>query len=134
LARPTPLGRASVWPLSTDRRYVPFSFESPGEEPQVKHVWLFDVQTMAWLHPLSMPAYTMLKGASLAWARDGRLVLIGHFNESGALLVTWRPGEPALAVMPYQRRGSTPDDVLLVWSDACRQPRGWRLFLVWSDA
>ena len=84
----------------------------------MKDVWLLDVQTMAWLHPPSMPAYTMLKGASLAWAKDGRLVLLGHFYKSGALLVTWRPGEPALAVMPFQRPGPMSDDVFLVWSDA----------------
>lgn len=118
LTPPTTAGHLSVWPVSPDGRHLPFSFDTPESDPQHHDVWLLDVSTMAWVHAPSMPAYASLKRTSLAWAPDGRLVLLGEFAESGALVVTWRPGEPALSLLAY-RRPATPvgrpaDDRFLV--------------------
>jgi len=116
---PTSQGYPSPWPVSPDSRYLPVSFETPEQRQQVMDLWLLDLSTMAWLHVPSMPAYTALKLTSLSWAPDGRLVLLGEFYESGPLLVTWRPGDPALAVLPYQRPATPPDqphtDAFRVW-------------------
>jgi hypothetical protein len=91
-----------VGPVSPDGRWLPFTYGVPGEMPQVMDLWLLDLQTARWLHAPAMPAHTSLKATSLAWAPDGRLVLLGAFPTEW-LLVTWRPGEPELAVLPYER-------------------------------
>jgi hypothetical protein len=91
-----------VGPVSPDGRWLPLTYGMPGEVPQVMDLWLLDLQTARWLHVPAMPAHTALKGTGLAWADDGRLVLLGAFPPE-RLLVTWRPGEPELAVLPYER-------------------------------
>lgn len=39
-----------------------------------------------------------LKHTSLAWIPDGRLALLGQFDEVGDALALWRPGEDRLAL------------------------------------
>lgn len=106
---PTKVRQPTVWPVSPDRRYLPFTFESPGTSPQVMDLWLLDLRTMGWLHVPSMPVYTALKATSLAWAADGRLVLLGDFDKLGPTLVTWWPGDAQLALRPYARPSQRPD-------------------------
>jgi len=116
---PTSQGYPSPWPVSPDGRYLPVSFETPEQRQQIMDLWVLDLSTMAWLHVPSMPAYTALKLTSLDWAPDGRLVLLGEFYESGPLLVTWRPGDPVLAMLPSERPATPPDqphtDAFRVW-------------------
>ncbi len=81
-------------------------------------MWLIDLHNLTWTHLPSMPVYAALKTVGMDWAADGRLVIVGQFYENQRdfreLLVTWRPGEPALALRPYTRsvdRGAA----FLVW-------------------
>jgi hypothetical protein len=107
-----------VGPASPDGRWLAVAFGDPSTFPQVADVWLIDLHNLMWTHLPSMPAYAALKSIGMDWAADGRLVLVGQFYENRRdfreLLVTWRPGEPALALRPYTRsveRGAA----FLVW-------------------
>jgi hypothetical protein len=96
--------------VSSDGRWLPLTFGDPGHARQVMDVWLLDLANGRWHHLPEMPTFAALKATSLTWAADGRLVLLGHFYTAGDLLVTWRPGEPALAVLPYERPDTDPDE------------------------
>jgi hypothetical protein len=106
----TPLERppARGWPdphvgaLSPDRRHLPFTFGEPGNAPQIMDVWLLALDTAAWTRLPLMPVYAALKGTDLAWAADGRLVLVGRFPERG-LVATWRTGDAGYLVRPFDR-------------------------------
>jgi hypothetical protein len=107
-----------VGPASPDGRWLAVAFADPSTFPQVADVWLLDLRTLAWNHLPSMPVFAALKSIGMDWAADGRLVLVGQFYESTRefreLLVTWRPGEPALTLRPYAGRAAQ-DPRFLVW-------------------
>jgi hypothetical protein len=44
-----------------------------------------------------MPAFVSLKRTSMAWADDGRLVLLGETNGKDVVAV-WRPGQRRLGI------------------------------------
>jgi hypothetical protein len=49
-----------------------------------------------------MPVLTALKSTSTAWSGDGRLLLLGSFDQVGDAFAQWRPGQDQLAVRPVQ--------------------------------
>jgi hypothetical protein len=57
-----------------------------------------------------MPVLAALKFTGMAWAGDGRLLLLGSFDGVGDALAAWRPGQDRLAVhrlrLPADRAGS----------------------------
>jgi len=85
-----------VIPASPDGRWLAFRFGDPGRSPQVQDVWLLDLQELRWVHPPDMPVLTALKSGGIAWAADGRLVMLGRFydapDRSRLLVAVWRPG------------------------------------------
>jgi hypothetical protein len=72
---------------------------------------VFDTETGRLTHVPGMPAFVSLKLTSAAWARDGRLVVLG---ESGGrdVVALWRPGEEHLSVKSVQlpERGDSGSD------------------------
>lgn len=116
IARPPALGDRAprVGAVSPDLRWLPLSFADPSSSPQRLDVWLLDLDTGAWLQLPSMPAPAAVKQTELAWASDGRLVMLGSFRlgdfPQTSLLLTWRPGDADLAALPYARPTPDPDD------------------------
>ena len=82
-------------------RYVALAFLAPT----VLDVWLLDTKTMRVTQLPAMPALVPVKRTSMAWTRDGQLVLLTQ--KSGRLAVAlWRPGDKSLTVktMPFRDR------------------------------
>jgi hypothetical protein len=95
-------------------RYVALAFASPGE--QALDVWLVDTKTMRLTQLPAMPTLVPLKRTSMAWTRDGRLVLLTRKGGRFAVAL-WRPGEESLTVktLPLrdQRNGSSDSFAVL---------------------
>jgi len=95
-----PHGEATVSP---DGRYVAISTGDPawqlGSE-QVLDVWVLDLQTGKLAQLPGMPAFVHLKFTGMAWASDGRLVLLARENDRDMkeTLAVWRPGETRLSI------------------------------------
>ena len=93
-------------------RFIALEFATPawnGGEGQVLDVWLLDVRTGALTQVPGMPAFVALKGTSLAWTDDGRLVLLGE-SAGRDVVAVWRPGHRQLSVksvhLPERSGGS----------------------------
>jgi hypothetical protein len=81
-------------------------------------VWLLDVASRRWQQLPGMPLRLAPVKPQLRWTADGRLLLLaGAAGEPTALVATWRPGEPRLAVRQVRLPGS-------------RLPDGFR-FAIW---
>jgi hypothetical protein len=81
-------------------RYIALPFADPSYNltgNQVLDVWVLDTVTGKLTHLPSTPAYVSLKRTSIAWTRDGRLVLLGQLDER-AFVGVWRPGQKTLAL------------------------------------
>jgi hypothetical protein len=96
-----PLGEAAVDPSG---RYVALGAGNPawgGGGRQALDVWILDTATGGLLQLPGMPAFVALKGTSMAWTDDGRLVLLAE-AERGAVVAVWKPGAARLAVRPVR--------------------------------
>jgi hypothetical protein len=85
-------------------RFVAVAFADPawlGGGQQVIDVWLLDTKIGKLTQLPGMPAFVSLKFTSMAWTRDGRLVVLGERNRRGFVAV-WRPGQRRLALKPVQ--------------------------------
>jgi len=103
VVRPSTVGSASDGLVSPDRQRVAIAFENPawaGTGAQVMDVWLLDAMTYRWERLPAMPVPVALKFTSMAWADDGRLLLLGSFDGAGDALAVWRPGQDQLAIRP----------------------------------
>lgn len=92
-------------------RFVTLSFASPWNgEGQVLDAWLLDVRSGALTQLPSMPAFVALKGTSLAWTDDGRLVLLGE-SRGRDVVAVWRPGgeQPAVKTVRLPERSGGSD-------------------------
>jgi hypothetical protein len=92
-------------------RYIALAFADPawqGGGEQAQDVWLLDTRTVELTQLPDMPAFVSLKFTSMAWTDDGRLVLLAESRRE--VVVTWRPGQPRLAVkavrLPERTGGS----------------------------
>lgn len=93
------LGRPRLT-VSPDLRYAAVEYGEPAwpGPRQRLDVWVLDLRDGRWTQLPSMPVAASLKLTGLAWAGDGRLVLLGSFDGTGSALAVWRPGEPRLAL------------------------------------
>jgi hypothetical protein len=102
--------RSFAWPstlkaletpqVDAQGRYVALPFADPSYDltgNQVQDVWVLDTASGRLTHLPGTPAYVSLKRTSIAWARDGRLVLLGEEDER-AFVAVWRPGEQRIAL------------------------------------
>jgi hypothetical protein len=62
---------------------------------QASDVWILDTTSGTYTHLPGMPAQVDLKFSSMAWARDGRLVLLLQ-GGGRTVLAVWRPGARTL--------------------------------------
>jgi hypothetical protein len=113
IPRPSRVGQAGGGLLSPDRRLLAVEFADPawdGGPAQLMDVWLLDLRTRRWRQLPGMPMLAALKSTSMAWTEDGRLLLLGSFDQVGDTLAQWRPGQARLAVrrlrLPADRAGS----------------------------
>ena len=97
---PTEIGSPDHGAVSPDRRHVAIAFKHPAwpGPTQRLDVWVLDTVTLDWTQLPSMPVAAALKQTSVVWAPDGRLVMFGAFDEVGAAIATWRPGDEQLQV------------------------------------
>ena len=95
-------------------RFVALAFADPAL--QALDVWILDTKTMRLTQLPAMPTLVPLKRTSMAWTRDGRLVLLSQ-KGGKFVLALWRPGEDRLTVktLPLrdQRDGSSDSFALL---------------------
>jgi hypothetical protein len=69
-------------------------------------VWLLDVTTRRWRQLPGMPLRLAPVKPQLRWTADGRLLLLaGAAGEPAAVVATWRPGEPRIAVRQVKLPG-----------------------------
>jgi hypothetical protein len=113
IPRPSRVGQAGGGLLSPDHRLLAIEFGDPawnGGPAQLMDLWVLDLRTHRWRQLPGMPLLAALKFTSMAWADDGRLLLLGSFDGVGDALAVWRPGQDRLAVrrlrLPADRAGS----------------------------
>ncbi|MFD1937874.1 hypothetical protein ACFSKW_41025 [Nonomuraea mangrovi] len=130
-ARRTPLpapdteGTPSTAEVSPDGRRIALWFADPAwpGPRQYLDVQVLDLGTRTWTRLPSMPVPASIKSTSMAWTRDGRLVLAGDFVTTGKVMpaefdyasfvVAWRPGESLLSLRrldlpPHHRARLSP--------------------------
>jgi hypothetical protein len=113
LDRPDLDAHFDVRGVSPDGRWLAVMFGTMSRMPHTVDVWVLDLISLEWQRLPSMPALGSPMGGVVAgWAPDGRLVLVGHFNQDTGFvtqLATWRVGEAELSLMEYSyplgRRG-----------------------------
>jgi hypothetical protein len=107
--------------VSPDGRLIAVAFAAQADAGQVLDVWLLDTVTRRWHHLPDMPAGVGLNFTSMAWAADGRLVLLASTGGGGdggesILVGVWRPGEARIAVRPVElSRREGGSDSFVVW-------------------
>jgi hypothetical protein len=97
---PSILGSRDQPAVDPRGRFVALAFAVPswsGGARQVLDVWLLDTKTEELTQLPGMPAFVSLKGTSMAWTDDGRLVLLGESNGKDVVAV-WRPGQRRLGI------------------------------------
>lgn len=116
LPRPTDVGRPGLGLPSPDGRSMAFSFEHPAWPGPVQRmdVWLLDLATFEWRRAPSMPVGVALKVTDLSWTPDGRIVVLGEFDQVGQAVAVWRPGAERLQVRPV-RLPAAGADSFVVW-------------------
>jgi hypothetical protein len=86
---------------------------------QVTDVWLLDPATRHFRHVPDMPAAVHLKFTSMAWASDGRLVMLAQTDgPSGErnLVAVWKPGRRQIALRPVRLPERTSgSDTFVIW-------------------
>ena len=121
IARPTPdLWSGSGLP-SPDGRLLAVEFVDLSwsrVKGQVSDIWLLDLRGRRWRRLPGMPLITAVKFMSMAWAGDGRLVLVGDFDRFGEALAVWRPGQDHLAVRRIDLPSYDGSDSFAVWPAA----------------
>jgi hypothetical protein len=93
--------------------YADAAWQQTGQ--QSLDLWLCDTKTGTLSRLPGMPAGVLLKFTDMAWASDGRFVLLGE-DDRGGFVAAWRPGQARLAVkrvrLPQRKSGSDSFAVL----------------------
>lgn len=100
-------------------RFVALTFAEPSWKAtgkQAVDVWLLDVRTGRLSQLQGMPAFVSLKRTSLAWASDGRLVMLGERAAGEDFVAVWQPGQAGINLrnvdLPPRLTGSDSFSVL----------------------
>ena len=110
---PSRLDRTGESALDPSGRFLAVAFANPeaSEAQRRVDIWVLDTAARRWRQVPGMPARTTLERTSMAWAPDGRLVILGHFDGLGDLVAAWLPGPDPPAVrrveLPSDRVGSS---------------------------
>ena len=103
-------------------RLMVLDFADPaykGTGTQVMDAWLFDPATRRFTHLPDMPAAVHLKFTSMAWASDGRLVMLaqsGGPDGDRNVVAVWKPGQAQWALRPIPLPARTGgNDAFVVW-------------------
>jgi hypothetical protein len=78
---------------------VAVGFANPSTAPQSEDLFVLDTRTGRFTHVPGFPIAEDLKFSSMAWARDGRLVLTARLDDR-TLLGLYRPGDRAVSIEP----------------------------------
>lgn len=103
-------------------RLIALDFADPAYEmtgTQLIDVWLLDPATRRFHHVPDMPAAVHLKFTSMAWAGDGRLVILaqtGRPDGDRNLVAVWKPGQRQLALRPVRLPArNSGSDTFAIW-------------------
>ena len=118
IRRPRTVGGLDTPAVDPRGRFVALAFANPtwnGE--QALDVWVLDTKTARLEQVPGMPVLVALKLTSMAWTRDGRLVVLGRRKERDFVAV-WRAGQRRLAVKSVRlsERASNGSDTFAVVS------------------
>jgi hypothetical protein len=78
---------------------VAVGFANPSTDPQSEDLFMLDTRTGRFTHVPGFPIAEDLKRSSMAWTRDGRLVLTAHLDGQ-TMLGSYRPGDRAVSIEP----------------------------------
>jgi hypothetical protein len=101
---PSILGGVDQPAVDPGGRFVALAFADPayqGRGQQAMDVWLLDTKTANLTKLPDMPALVSLKRTSMAWSRDGRLVILAE-SAGKDVVAIWKPGRQRLAVRTVQ--------------------------------
>ena len=105
LDRPDLDAHFDVRGVSPDGPWLAVVFVTMSRMPTTVDVWMLDLISLEWQRLPSMPALgSPMSGAVAGWAPDGRLVLVGQFNQDAGFvtqLAIWRVGDAELSLMEY---------------------------------
>ena len=106
---------AAVHPNGRDIAVGFHGLAAPGKAGY--DLWLLDIVTRRWQHLPDLPAADIAaKDIDLAWARDGRLVVLTGTAALGQVVALWRPGQRRLAIRRVELpRPSPGTDTLAIW-------------------
>jgi hypothetical protein len=114
--------RALRWPSSLGwldgvvaepgRPLVAVGFANPSTDPQSEDLFLLDTRTGHFTHVPGFPIAEDLKFSSMAWTRDGRLVLTAHLDDRTELGI-YRPGDRAVSIEPLTMPPYTGSDAFV---------------------
>ena len=78
---------------------------------------MLNTASRRWQHLPDLPAADIAaKATDLAWARDGRLVVLTGTATLGHVVVVWRPGQRRLALRPLKLPTPSPGiNTLAIW-------------------
>jgi hypothetical protein len=106
---------AAVHPNGRDIAVGFYGLAAPGEAGY--DLWLLNTASRRWRHLPDLPAADIAaKATDLAWARDGRLVVLTGTATLGHVVVVWRPGQRRLALRPLKLPTPSPGiNTLAIW-------------------
>jgi hypothetical protein len=117
---PTRVGGTDEADAGPAGRAIALDFGDPayrGSGTQIMDAWLLDPGSGRFRHLPGMPAAVLLKATSMAWAPDGRLVILASLPSGRTVVAVWRPGQPQLGVRAVRLpdRMSSGSDSFAVW-------------------
>jgi hypothetical protein len=119
---PSRIGFTDQAVVRPDGRLIALDFADPayqGGGTQVTDVWLLEPATRQFRHLPDMPAAVHLKFTSMAWASDGRLVMLAQTGGPSGdrnLVAVWTPGQRQIALRPVRLpERNSGSDTFVIW-------------------
>ena len=118
---PSRIGFTDQAVVRPDGRLIALDFADPAYQgsTQVTDVWLLDPASRRFRQLPDMPAAVHLKFTSMAWASDGRLVMLaqtGGPSRDRNLVAVWKPGQRQIALRPVRLPArNSGSDTFVIW-------------------